>query len=179
VERSGKLSKRGKPQKTKQAGKKEGFLEKVAVTVVGGLIVGVLLRPINSNAPPLPSSETLVKRADPLPPPETLPKMPEEEADPLPPPPAALKTETIRLTVTPTETASASVFDGDVQIMLTKVIGPYKKVFCKIMVYSSGEPLRSFEELTEFDLQKIGDYEINVEKIGDDYADFRIVRRQR
>ena len=113
----------------------------------------------------------------PVAPPPVIVVVPPPQPPAVPPPPP--KTETIRLTVTQTETASESVFDGDVQITLTKVIDTYQQVFGKIIVTSSGGPPRAFEELTPFDPQKIGNYEINVVKIGHDYADFRIVRRQR
>jgi len=102
--------------------------------------------------------------------------------DTQPPPEVPLpeKTETIRLNVIPNDNASASAFDGDVQITLSKVIDTYQQVFLNIMVYSSGEPMRSFEELTPFDPpQKIGSYEITVVKTGYNYAEFRIVRRRR
>jgi hypothetical protein len=109
-----------------------------------------------------------------------LPQIEEQknEKDKLPlPPPLPEKTEYLKLTVTPTETVSGSAFDGDVKIELTKV-HVYGWVSVEINVISSREML-SLEKLDKRKYLDIGSYEIKVNKIERDSAEFRIVRKQR
>jgi hypothetical protein len=149
----------------------------VFITAIIGLITGVVTLAVMCSPPQPPP---LGKEHDPAqkdiqlegerndPPPEGIAS---EEPDPPPPP----KIENITLTVTTTETASEFAFGGDVKITLEKVIERQDKVWGNITVYSPRES-QSFE-LKKNELQKIGKYEISVEEIGHDYAEFRIVRR--
>lgn len=173
-----------KPKKIELTEKKFDYYTKIVVliTAVVSLIVGVLTMvdkcaqrstpietPGNEHEQPPPEE----KEPDP---PVVVPpdKEPESQPKPLP----SSQTEYIKLSVTTTSIASASAFDDDIQITLTKVHDAYHQVFGKIKVNSVGESL-SFEEWTIDDLQKkIGNYEINIKEIGHDYAEFRIVRRQ-
>jgi len=149
------------------------------VSVIISIIVIIVDKCAQQSPPPIPESpkpEPIVVPPVVVVVPPVVVAPPENKPAPPSAPPA--KTEFMKLTVTMTEIASALAFDGDVQITLSKVHEPYQQVFGKITVYSSGES-RKFEELTTGIPQKIGNYVIYVEKIGHDYAEFRIVGGQR
>jgi len=196
ISRKSKISR--KPQKIDQTGKKSRFLKEALIvgliTIFVGLITGVLLNLVDKYdllgtkkvSDPPPDPPPIVTES------AVIAEVPSSENQPtvviVPPsvvqpekavqPPTPEKTENIRLTVTTTETATESAFDDDVQITLTKVDDIHQHIFCKIMISSSGKSL-SFKELTPYNPQKIDNYEINVVKIGHDYADFHIIKRQR
>jgi hypothetical protein len=109
----------------------------------------------------------------PVPEPDTLPVLLPEEPEPPPPPPPPPPPKIENITLIVTETSSK--FDGDIKIKLEKVIELQDKVWVNITVYSSRES-QPFE-LRRNGRQKIGRYEISVEEIGHNYAEFRIERR--
>ena len=175
-------------EKIDQSEKKLGYSEKVIllITAIVSLLI-VVLTLVDKCALPDPKPESDRNPGfEPEPDPQIgeKPSVVSPEFVPVvPPPPPTVtptpeKTETIRLTVTPTEHATASVFGGDVQITLKKVHYAYGKVFGEIIVNPS-QQLLPLNGLKKGVYKEIGNYVINVEEIGRDYAEFRIVRRQR